>query len=292
MSYNIYVPKTVYMDENITDYDLMMYCVLQPFYSLPLSEGAIVSLDTVRVVVYGDADLNWKQKKEPKESIERLIEAGVLNGRLIPNVGTVYKFDRYELPEYYAAFDYNAVQMILRSDHKAKYALLRYFCVLVGSFSNSIHVQGKTNIIGTQKLSYYASLLHVDERTIMRYNSALEEMKLIYILHTSGDSEHDFQTFNVYGRYEDRDLVDQYANTRSIPQEKANNNRAVSQKYNAFVKAGGNGYSYEERLRLYQQCKSYNAEMDRLHEERPGGGYLKRKKDLSVFNLEDDEIFE
>ena len=290
MRYNIYVPKAVYMDENLTDYDVMMYCVIQPFYSLPLSGGAIVSLDMLKYAIYGEKEWNWKQRKEFKDSFSKLLDLGIYHATQISD--NLYDFERYEAPVHYAVFDYSAIHNILRSGYKSKYGMLRYLCALTGSFNNKIEVGGKSGVIGTQKISLYQNMLNISEDTVIRYNDALKKLKIIYIAHISGNGDHEFHSCNIYGRYEDKELVDQYAYTRSFPQDNANGNRAVSQKYNAFVKAGGNGYSYEERLRLYQQCKSYNAEMDRLHEERLGGLYLKRKKDLSVFNLEDDEIFE
>lgn len=284
MGFNIYVPKSIYTDENLTDYDVAMYCVIQPFYSLPFSDGAYVSMKMVKYVMYGGKVLNWKQKNEAEESIQRLIDRGVFSGSCISD--DVYSLERYELPKYYATIDYEDIKLILDSQNKSRYAVIRYLCALIGSFNNKIKIGGRTNIIGTQKISYYQHLLNINSRTIIRYNALLEELKVIYVAHVSGK---DGETQNIYGRYGDQDLVDQYVGKGGYSQSIANNHRAVSQKYNAFVKAGGKGYSDRERLRLYRACKSYNEEMERLQQEQAGSDYLRRCKNLSVFGVDDEE---
>ena len=109
-------------------------------------------------------------------------------------------------------------------------------------------------------ISYFEKIEHASRSTIARRNRELEEMKLIRIVQTPYNFETKTGGKNIYMLYQGEDRINY-----------SNENRRVSQRYNAFIKNPDNFSPLEKKI-LREEVEQYN-------ERNPG-----RVKDVSVFN--------
>lgn len=148
---------------------------------------------------------------------------------------------------------------------KKKISMLRYFVALISTFnwSKSMrNLQGKISTMTIEYISTQAGMM--SQRTCIRYNDILTEMKMIYV-YKSNDKERVGdklkQIKNCYSRYADKDACVEYAsnyeNWRGSQhiivrtqknKEQADNSRRLAQIYNRICDGYGDTYD-EETIR-------------------------------------------
>ena len=148
--------------------------------------------------------------------------------------------------------------------------------VLRGTYSNA-------NNIGSQSVKYIMDLTGLSNKTIISYNKKLEDMKVVHTYHSKFS---DSRNTNVYGDYCNYEKIDAFGMQRDSLNKVYDNSvanwmRSVTQRYNRFVKDGGN-YSAE----LYADCIKFNEICKQRQEFQPGHEYLDKMKDLSVFRVD------
>lgn len=150
---------------------------------------------------------------------------------------------------------------------KKKISMLKYYVALISTFNWSKgmnYIEGMPNLqgkIGCMSIEYIAEQAGMlSQRTCIRYNEVLSEIKMIYI-YKSNDKirENDKlkQIKNCYSRYVDKDACELYAssyeNYRGVrhkivitqkKKEQADNNRRLAQIYNRIC--DGYGDTYDE----------------------------------------------
>lgn len=190
--------------------------------------------------------------------------------------------DRYILDteKLYAASPYIECEIDVFMQLLNRPELLRHYLVIKGGRIFSLKIDGNVNVICKYSLEQMAELEGVSYHSIMRYNKALEEMKLIYVARQKYNG--DKRESNIYSLYRDKDLVDSYVQSFA-PEEatQANKDRSLSMRYSRFIK-DPERYSKEETEALRAELVKYNARMDELADKNPD--YLKRKKDLIFFD--------
>lgn len=173
--------------------------------------------------------------------------------------------------------------------------LLRYFLVLASTINNN-------SKIGFTSIDLLAGYSYISKSTALRYNSLLEDMKLIYIARSDNIQRHvndnlgnNIKTIkkssNTYGRFIDKDKIIEnfksYNMAIDIASERRSSNklnrRSIKIKYNHFIKKFDNGIyngKYKGNIEeLYKECIKYN---NSLTEGDIGGGMS--RLDLSIFN--------
>lgn len=239
----------------------------------------------------------FKDRKKGKNEVRAILEKMRKDGFIEKVTTGIYSGKResffLNIP-FRTIYDWE-YRAIVESGLKNRQALLKHFICLVNSFNDSIEINSRTGVIGYMPVSYFVKKEEKNESTICALNKSLEKLGLIYIYRTGQTNDGKYKN-NIYCRKEDAEYAHQYAREKfkgnNIVRKKntADINRSITQKYNHFVRTGGKGYSYEDILRLYYQCESYNDDMEMMALEDSFRDYKSRIKDLSVFKM--DDIFD
>ena len=169
---------------------------------------------------------------------------------------------------------------------KKKISMLRYFVALISTFnwSKSMrNLQGKISTMTIEYISTQAGMM--SQRTCIRYNDILTEMKMIYV-YKSNDKERVGdklkQIKNCYSRYADKDACEEYASNyenwygsqhiivrTQKNKEQADNSRRLAQIYNRICDGYGDTYDEEmiRKVRKYivNKNKTLQEEIDAKH---------------------------
>lgn len=200
---------------------------------------------------------------------------------------------------------------------KKKISMLRYFVALISTFnwSKSMrycmeNLQGKISTMSIEYISTQAGMM--SQRTCIRYNDILSEMKMIYV-YKSNDKERVGdklkQIKNCYSRYADKDACEEYASNyenwygsqhiivrTQKNKEQADNNRRLAQIYNRICDGYGDTYD-EETIRKVQKYiinknKTLQKEIDSKHAQEYMTDSDKRWVEKLESQIKDESIFE
>lgn len=180
------------------------------------------------------------------------------------------------------------IQSIISSNYQGRIGLLCYYAGLLSTFIlknkiKDVREQDKyNNILGMISQEYISDILNVSKHTIIEYTKTLEELKLLYVSRCSFKFKDKYGKIkrhnNIYGRYADKDLIDEFANIRYQMYDdlhkvqsgnNINNARSLTQKYNQMIK--GVKYDKATVATIYTYICKYNEK------------YPKKAKDMSVF---------
>lgn len=203
------------------------------------------------------------------------------------------KITVYNKSKYYVSITSQELRTIIDLDDNNKYGLLRYFILLTGSFDSSKACPEKYRFkIGKMSEEYMAETFKISSATLMRYNKLLQQKQLIYIAKRKSflaNTDTQWQT-NVYSRYVDRVLCDEYAKSTSsmsdtpLYKRQVDESRKYTQMYNAMLK--GKEYEDDVVYEIYESMKSWNEEKKSKYEDQIASGYFPpepKYKDLSIF---------
>lgn len=177
------------------------------------------------------------------------------------------------------------------------YNLFKYFCCLLSTFRSKITLGNNVWTkcpVGFSNINEISQLASVCEDTAYKYNKVLEELKLIHIYRTNDTYENvdedtgeikEEHITNTYGRYENKDLIDEVAAKhiqeygfiynkkykKNVPILKANQGRSLTMTYRWFCQ-DPNKYSTDEIRELYLGLLDYNKKKKKDN-----------RKDLTVF---------
>lgn len=200
---------------------------------------------------------------------------------------------------------------------KKKISMLRYFVALISTFnwSKSMrycmeNLQGKISTMSIEYIATQAGMM--SQRTCIRYNEILSEMKIIYV-YKSNDKERVGdklkQIKNCYSRYADKDACEEYASNyenwygsqhiivrTQKNKEQADNNRRLAQIYNRICDGYGDTYD-EETIRKVQKYivnknKTLQEEIDAKHAQEYMTDSDKRWVENLESQIKDESIFE
>ena len=198
--------------------------------------------------------------------------------------------------------------MCIKGRHD-KCKLLRFFACMVGSFNrgNSVpdRLKGK---IGGMPLEHFVTTLGFSKPTIVSFNRILEENKLLFIIRhkdfvqyrdeTGQSSLREFP--NTYGRYEDKKLVEYFAETehgykffeakKGIKVKQANENRSLAQKYNALC--NGKEYDDETLKKIFAWADNKNELLKKEWEQAVNDGDNPPEPDYIDTEVITDHCFE
>lgn len=156
-----------------------------------------ISPDSVYYNFYGT---NQKKIKPIiRQGVDYLIDNGIILGEKISD-------DYYQIAEssfdfkgeYFISIPESYIDLILNSSHRSKEDLINYLCFIIGSIN-------KKTGIGHTSMSVIAEKLNKPRRTLSRYSSVLQELKIIYVEQPNAQGGN----FNInrYSLYKDRDKI-------------------------------------------------------------------------------------
>lgn len=172
----ITVPKSYFNlpDEEFCTYlALKLYCFYEDMY---------YSMDCLLSTIYGIETPTKNNRYKIRQLIKHL---DMVDYREIKQ--DVFCVSINEPKEqYYAAILAEDFLQIIRSDKKNKFAMIKYLCAI-----NNVAYKSK---VSAMPVEYYAEFLGKSCRSIIRYNKDLEEMKILYIVH----SKHETNIISLY----------------------------------------------------------------------------------------------
>lgn len=199
---------------------------------------------------------------------------------------------------------------------KKKISMLRYFVALISTFNwckSMGNLQGK---VSTMSIEYIAAQAgNLSQRTCMRYNDILSEMRMIYIYKTNDKKRVGNklkQINNCYSRYSNRNACKNYASdyenmygSQHIKnnivrtkknKEKADNNRRLAQIYNRIYNGFGNTYDEETIKSVQKYIVNKNKTLQKEINEKRTKDYMtdsdKRWIEKLESQIRDESIFE
>lgn len=277
----IYIKKKYLEDEILSDCAFTIMAALQPYCNN--KNDMLLTAEYVSYLIFG-REPTRRELYSIKAGLEELIEHKIIKticklnkSQFVCDISNLYFAQG---TEYFVTIDYDELQNIMNIDNNSdKFKLFRYFVSIVGHFNFSSYVdkeyRGKICAFAINEINEL-----IPKRTAINYNEILEENKFIYIyrfddiFYNSNDNELK-RIINVYGRYENKDLVEDFASKyqekygwKHIKERKksehkiADRNRALGQYYKNYV----NGKEYDEET--VEEILQWA---------------IKKEKDLSVF---------
>ncbi len=300
------IPNTLIKNEEISNYGLAVYCVLQAL-TIP-TRLSIQCISRYQIVFYLTG--NIKQRRLIKDyircGISELIEQDIV--KKIDEVEKNLILDCSNLwidtnNETFTKITFEEVQKIFKVENVNNFLLLKYFILLMGTISNKITVylengNFKNRVVGNFTIDYLSEFTGLSDRSIMEYNKKLEEINVLYVYRQKEfiiDEENNIKRLvNLYGRPCDIEYINKYANSQQKHYKtytyienninKANNKRRYAQMYLQLLKDETRVYPKEEIIAIYNYVLTENQKYERLYEKEGDEKYLDKIRDTDVFD--------
>jgi len=263
-----------------------------------------ITMDSLLFAIYHDKCIGLKIRKNVYSAINSLLEKKYLIGEKISKDSFILNCSSLNVDtakEKYTVLEIGEMRKIMESKYKNRLQVFRYYIFLTDSINSKITVflesgKSKNNVVGHQTQEYLSTVTGLSTRTIIRYNTMLEEMHVIYVSRaddfTINDKGEISQLPNVYGRYTDKDYIKKYSKDYSQyksghrqvqeKRQEANDNRKLAQKYHWLCK--GHQYPDEEIVKIHSYVLQSNKKYEALYDKEGNEDYLNKIKDLSVFD--------
>lgn len=300
------VPKNLYENHSISHYAIATYCLLQ---KLSVHTQLFKQCVSLQQLIYYLIDKVPDRRNRIYSYIEQGIEELHFNNH-IQITGVQQKHFLLDCTNIWFDTDsgnfskvsFDEVRKIFQIKGANNYCLLRYFIFLMGTLVAKITVtlpdgNSKSGIISNFPISYLAKQMDISTKTIMDYNKALEDAKLIYVYRQNDfvlDENNSLKTLsNIYGRYEDKEYIDVFAqNQRQYNKShrhtdenynNANQKRRLAQMYQHIRKGKYDDYSEDEIIAVYDYVLLENKKYEELYDKTQYDGYLDKTRDIDVF---------
>lgn len=193
------------------------------------------------------------------------------------------------------------------------YALLRYFIFLISTinFNEGIYVDAKGEIykdfVGYQSHKYLADNVGISENTLIKFNSILEENKILYCKRNNKNRKTvsgEFRSLrNHYGRYKDKEYIDKFNEQyliklgleEPISKKQTKQNQSLANKYYQITK----GRIYDDLdvvKEIYNYIHKCNVEIQKQIDSKNEQSLLSDSDLIYVESLEkrlrDESIFD
>lgn len=300
--YNIIFPESIYNSPTYSNYSIAVYGILKLLS--PSIKKQCVTPYQISYLITDDDTQSRYITNFAKCGIEELINENIITK--INEVQKHYILDCKNLwfdtrKEKFTIISSNEMFDIFHIKNVNTFLLLKYFIFLISTLSSKTTVYVDTNykssVVGYFTIDKLSELSGISTRSIIEYNSILEENKLIYIHRQRDyvlDSENAIKRLpNIYGRYEDISYIDTFAKNqqkytgshlytkKSV--EQVNDNRRLAQKYQQILKGNGEKYSESEILDVYNYVLRENKKYERLYEKNQNEDLLEKIRDVDIF---------
>jgi len=207
-------------------------------------------------------------------------------------IGVDYYFDLKNIKlnevDKFVFIDFDDIHKIMVSNSYNKGGLLRLYICILSTFISKNKIKDIrepekfNNILGMMSQKYLSEITGLSSHSVVEYIKTLEQLELIYVSRCSfmfkDEKGNIKQHNNIYGRYCDRELIDEFAKIRydmyddlhKVKSTTATNNaRSLMQKYNCL--RNNTEYDKDTVDAIYNYICSYNEK------------YPKRTKDMKPF---------
>ena len=206
--------------------------------------------------------------------------------------------------KYYSSISYDDIIAIFSSNAiRCKFELLRFYIQLLGSINNGIQVilsnaECKKSVVGNMTVKALSSIANISIYKVSSYMKILEDMKLIYVIHSKKYYVKDDKVIrisNIYGRYQDKEYINKYAQslydfknakTYSGQQDPAfmdsDYKRKLGQRYRKLI--SGIKYSRDDVEEIKNYINFENEKYKKLYSQTQREYYLTKIRDTSIFD--------
>lgn len=300
---SIFVPNSLLTNGNISEYGLLVYCVLQ---KTSFRESSKICV-TLQQIIFSIIGLVPERRSRIYENIIQGLEE-LEDANLIKIDDVIQK--HYVLDTSGMTIDtskgnftiiyFDELKRVFEIDGVNNFILLRYFVNLVGTISSSIEVAlpsgvSKNRVVGNYTIEYLSKISKISVRAVIDYNKLLENNKLIYIyrhddfLLLNGEIR---QMSNVYGRFSDSEYIETYGLRLSQMEggykkagtdADANKKRRLAQIYTQIYKHHKTDYTKEQILEVYNYVLKENKRYQKLYDDSKFDNYLDKIRDTDIF---------
>jgi hypothetical protein len=261
---------------------LMPHCILEndpevvaTYLAIKLNNAGLIRPESVALTMYGECKPNRYFLNKIKESLKKLADIEMITA--VGKNDYIMSQDQLSVKPPFMKIEEGVFKKLADNPK-----LLVHYLMIKKGRSYQIEVNGKNSVVCCFPIEYFMEQEDVSDRTIIRYNKQLEDMKLIYINRSKYKVGNECREVNVYSLYEDREYADAYRPNYAKDNSKANDRRKVAALYNSYCKAPGK-YSEKEKAEIREMVARYNEECEELGKLQPD--YLSRIKDLDIFDL-------
>lgn len=272
---SIFINNQIIRNMEISDKEFATYCAISLLAHQPDVPNYFICPDNVVQLLYGKIDGSKRIRDEISICLKCLVTKQIVKGEIISKRGIVVESSQFNIKSDFTKFEVCDIQKIAKAFTRNTWSALRYFCLLMATRLGNFKVYNKSHVVGRLPIAYFADMLNVDESTIMEYNKKLEVAKLIYVYHSSN-----YNISNIYGHYEDRELIDGYAEMNGVVESSG---RKKSHSLGAKLARINNGtarnYTADELQEIWEYASSHNEYEQKMHEM--SESYIMNLKDLT-----------
>lgn len=302
---DIVIGKKALENKGLSHESISVYATIQLIKSYHFNDKQLyVNSNMIYFYMNGFID---KVSRKKMEQIKSGLDCLVDNGIIVPvNIVGKYEYilnvkdlDINSKDDYFVKISYDEYNKIMTCGKQVnRYQMFSYFCTIISNINYSKNYFNKSSYVGkfcglTLKVLAEKSMIN-NYRLLCKedgYNDILEELKLLYIYKSDtikriGDGQYE-NLNNIYCRYKDKDLADEYGKSRDAsfsikPESNAKViNMSMSKKYSYLVSNTYKGnYSKNEIIDILEWAKKYNEK----EEEYELSGWLWKEKDVSLIN--------
>lgn len=291
------------LDESVDNYALVVYAYLNILMPLQEVEEYYISLNTLLFTIYRTTSISTRVRENIWRGLCTLHNLGYFKGDRVNKNAYIINTQSLRLDtqsQKFIIIYLDEVFKIMTSNIHNKPSLFSYYLFLIGTINSQITVylengKYKKNIIGNQTISQLSLLSGISAHTVMRNNTRLEELDVIYIHHSDDvfvNGKNNIKKLtNIYGRYNDQEYIEKYVNDYKahfqshsyLKKERtlANNDRRLSKMYYWLCK--GKEYSKSEIQEIYDYITALNKKYENLSVKEQDDSYLAKIKDESIF---------
>ena len=309
----LFIPYSLLNNHNISNYSMMVYCYLQKLTTTSGENIHYVSAYSIACYLTGKTEHPRKFLDNIKQAIIDLIEIEILN--MVQEIGKsnlYFAIDCSKLwintqEERFIIIYYDEVLKIMKLDNSNKPVILKYFIYLMGTLMTKTEVTlpsslKKAHVVGRYTIDTIGEQFGVSEYSVLSYNKILEDAQLLYIFRYNGYAMNKvkglFSLPNIYGRYEDKEFVDVYGKQSLSAYDlkkygsgylvDSNSKRSLAQRYNQLVSGGGENYTKNDILEIYDYIIKENQLWYSTYLDKPECKWMLQKiRDVDVFEIYD-----
>lgn len=270
---NVYIKKDILTDNLLDHNALGTYISLRAMYQQD-KPIRYISVNELCYELYGNTTYTRYTKEKVMDGLSQLITAGVVTKvdeisktEFVLDLSNLHINSAKGTTDYYTVVTTDEIQTILNYTGRVdKFALLRYFIVVIGSISYITTIKDARgtyedahNFVGYMPQTYLAEASFISESSACTYMSILEELQLIYVYrHTdlkwNAETKQISSFVNKYGRFQNREMIEYFAKNyesftnidtinKMRKKKDVNYRRSLMQKYRYFY----NGHEYDSK---------------------------------------------
>ena len=265
------VDKGIMNEYNLSGEALFVWIILRRYFSKK-SEVAI-SCGLLEYLIDGyENPVEGRSEAVTKGLIELIshdiinVKAKMKNKILVLDISNLLKLEKGCF--YVSIYKEEFFKIINLDCDVSNYNLLKFFLQTVGTFDGRNTTDEKyRKKIGLLSQNSLSSICRISIPTLIKYSDILTKEKILYVMHRktiqriNGGKLLYKGMSNIYGRYEDANLCEEYLKEHGFIKRKdlyvniSNEMRSLSQKYNYFVRT----YKEEPCQDLEKVRRAYNA---------------------------------